>query len=592
MVNVSAFEHKSFDNYCYPLDKDRLEINLKTAKDVSSVFLCWGDPFDRTKEDSWIYNELEVQSKKELQHHFWWTATVEPPSKRCKYFFKIQGSDGSSYVYGESGVYTEDEYKKSPEDFYDFIFPWMNESDICATPSWAENAVWYQIFPARFARGKNQDMDGIKAWAAPGDKVKNEDRYGGSLAGITEKLPYLSSLGITGLYLNPINASSSQHKYDTADYYKIDREFGTEEDLKTLVKTAHAHGIKVMLDGVFNHSGWDFFAWQDVLKNREKSEYASWYMVNDWNFEAKPHHNAHNRAYYSFAYSDNMPKFNTNNSEVREYLLKVCEFWVKEYDIDALRLDVANEVCHLFCKELRSRMRELKSDFYIIGEIWHNSLPWLRGDEFDGIMNYPLQNAIYSFSLNPSFTAKDFECSVNRCLTDYPSQIRRAMFNLMDSHDTMRLVTRLGSKEKALQVLALMLFMPGSPCLYYGTEVFLEGGRDPDCRRCMPWKEIQEGIYDSDIEKVKKLISLRKEKPLMKEEDIDFSLNEAYANVLKNNRVLFMQKKDRTSSLLFISNFSTSSIDIKDFLGGSVVFENLLKESSLLPNGIIIIGHL
>ena len=283
-----------------------------------------------------------------------------------------------------------------------------------------------------------------------------------------------------------------------------------------------------------------------------------------------------------------MPKFNTNNPEVRKYLIDACEFWVKEYDIDALRLDVANEVSHDFCRELQTRMRGLKNDFYIIGEIWHNSIPWLRGNEFDAIMNYPLQNAIYNFALNSKLTSISFEQDVNRCLTDYFQQTQKVMFNLMDSHDTMRLVTKAGSRDKALQMLAVMFAMPGSPCMYYGTEVFLEGGKDPDCRRCMPWKEIESGKCDSEIELIKQLVYLRKTNAAMSTYELDF------IHTKGKERILCMKKSSEENTILVVANFSEAKEDVSNLLDGTkILFKNGFNaQTRMLDAGGILIAQL
>ena len=594
MIHLNAIEHHAFDNYCYPLDKDNLVINLRTGKEITRVFLLWGDPFDWGRSENasnytWQYKTIEITEKKELQNHFWWTLTLQPLFKRCKYFFKIQTSE-DSYIYGESGLVCEEDFHKAEDEYYPFIFPWMNQNDICNPPKWAENTVWYQIFPSRFCKGtvaNQKELGKFAAWPDRNTIVNNEQKYGGNLGGITEKMSYLADLGITGIYLNPVNCSTTQHKYDTTDYFDIDPEFGTKEDMKKMVAEAHKYGIRIMLDGVFNHSGWEFFAWQDVLKNRQNSKYADWYMVNDWNFDGKPGHNADEGKFFAFAYCDYMPKFNTNNPEVRKYLIDACEFWVKEYDIDALRLDVANEVCHDFCRELQERMRSLKNDFYIIGEIWHNSIPWLRGNEFDAIMNYPLQNAIYNFALDKERSSLSFEQDVNRCLTDYFKQTQKVMFNLMDSHDTMRLVTRAGGVDKALQMLAVMFAMPGSPCIYYGTEVFLEGGKDPDCRRCMPWKEIEGGLCDSSLELIKQLIYLRKANAAMSAYDMSFS------HIQNKERLLCLKKTSAENSIMLIANFSDTKEDVSDLLNGTkVLFKNNFNaQTRVLDAGGILIAQ-
>ena len=558
-MNFAAVEHRSFDNYCYPLDKDTLSIHIRTGKDIRRVTLVWGDPFDRGLMGgawNWIGKRTEMTDVRELPDHLLWSLAVKPEFKRCQYYFELDDGE-QTLCFVENGFFTQADLKKQTFPFV-FIFPWMNEADICTPPVWPENTVWYQIFPSRFCRGGKADTNAYRKWAPPDKTVTNEERYGGNLQGITDKLDYLARLGITGLYLNPVNRSPSQHKYDTTDYLRIDESFGTNDDMKRLVSEAHKRGIRVMLDGVFNHTGTDFFAWQDVLKNRDKSKYASWYIVNNFDFAGSG--KARHGDYYTFAFADGMPKLNTNNPEVREYLLNVCETWVKEYDIDALRMDVANELSHVFCRELHERMRTLKSDFYIVGEIWHNSMPWLRGDEFDAVMNYPLSNAVFDFAFSSAACVKTFERNINYCLTMYYSQTTRVQFNLLDSHDTVRLVTKTKNRDKTLQQLVFLFAMPGSVCLYYGTEVLLEGAHDPDNRRCMPWKEIESGKYDEQIDFTKKLIALRRTHRALRSADLRF----IYEGAAKaDSRLVHIRKFAEGETADIVFNFGNEDVRIK-----------------------------
>lgn len=582
-MNFAAVEHRSFDNYCYPLDKDTLSIHICTGKDIRRVTLVWGDPFDRGLMGgawNWIGKRTEMTDVRELPDHLWWSLAVKPEFKRCQYYFELDDGE-QTLCFVENGFFTQADLKKQTFPFV-FIFPWMNEADICTPPVWPENTVWYQIFPSRFCRGGKADTNAYRKWAPPDKTVTNEERYGGNLQGITDKLDYLARLGITGLYLNPVNRSPSQHKYDTTDYLRIDESFGTNDDMKRLVSEAHKRGIRVMLDGVFNHTGTDFFAWQDVLKNRDKSKYASWYIVNNFDFAGSG--KARHGDYYTFAFADGMPKLNTNNPEVREYLLNVCETWVKEYDIDALRMDVANELSHVFCRELHERMRKLKSDFYIVGEIWHNSMPWLRGDEFDAVMNYPLSNAVFDFASSPETDTRTLERNINYCFTMYYSQTTRVQFNLLDSHDTVRLVTKTKNRDKTLQQLVFLFAMPGSVCLYYGTEVLLEGAHDPDNRRCMPWKEIESGTYDEQIDFTKKLIALRRTHRALRSTDVRF----IYEGAAKaDSRLVHIRKFADGETADIVFNFGNEDVRIAD-TGGKPVMSGAYESGILHAGGFIV----
>lgn len=584
-MNFAAVYHRMSDNMCYPLNEDELIINIKTGYDVKQVFLHYGDPFAAGilgGSEAWDGGREEIPFKKRLQNQIWWTTTVKPEFKRCRYYFELITTENDVWFYAENGFYDEKHKELYAGTMQCFTFPWMNPVDIGRTPHWVTSTVWYQIFPERFCNGDPSiNPENICAWAGPEQAVQNQQFYGGDLKGIESKLDYLQDLGITGLYLTPINEAPSTHKYDTTDYKKIDPHFGDKQVMQELVKNAHAKGMRVMLDGVFNHCGRNFKPWQDVVEKGPESKYYDWFMVNEWPFQPNEHNTKKGR-YYSFAFADDMPKLNTNNPKVIDYLLDVCEMWVKEYDIDGLRLDVANEISHKFCKMLRERMRNLKPDFYILGEIWHDSIEWLRGDEFDAVMNYPLAGSISEFWIDEEKGKHEFEYAINRCYTMYTQQINDALFNLLDSHDTIRLITKIGNLDKFYQQMAVLFSMPGSTCIYYGTELALEGGFDPDCRRCMPWKEIEEGRYDDRIKIMKQLIKLRKENPLFRSRNFHFT--EEY----KENRLVEFMKIDNygDDKMQVLLNCTREDVVVK--VTGEILFEHGYKDGILKKDGVLI----
>ena len=478
----------------------------------------------------------------------------------------------------------------------------MNAADIIRVPEWVKNTVWYQIFPDRFCNADASiNPADVCAWAPPDCPVRNEQKYGGDLRGIIHKLDYLADLGINGLYLTPVNASGSVHKYDTCDYMRIDPVFGSADTMRELCDTAHKKGMRVILDGVFNHSGWDFPPWQDVVQKGADSEYRDWFIVNEWPFDTvckkdggtellPAGSNAEKKKYMTFAYIDCMPKLNTNNPVVCDYLLNVCEKWVRDYDIDGLRLDVANEISHEFCRRLQKRMRGLKSDFYITGEIWHNALPWLRGDEFDSVMNYQLTHTVCGFWLNPERSVKRFEHDINRCFTLYAEQTASVLFNLLDSHDTARLITQnSGDRYKTWQQYALLFSLGGCPCIYYGTEVLLAGGGDPDCRRCMPWNKIEAGDYDQELQVIKTLIKLRRENDAMRSTRYRFVTD---SQQYSQKRVVHLQKTDDTGlqSMDLLLNCGTLTVLLHECTlpqNAGNVFSLLCENNRLLPGGFV-----
>ena len=580
-MNIPAIYHISSDNFCYPLDEDTLVIKIQTGYDVSSVELVWGDPFEAGlfgSDTGWDGEHLIMTFFAETDVYKIWQSEVKPKFKRCRYYFILHGADEKIY-YVENGFSTEQQFKTYKGRRQDFFFPWMNPSDIIKPADWVNSTVWYQIFPDRFCSSGRNTGEKYSKWAAPDKKVRNSELYGGDLPGVTSRLDYLQQLGVGGIYFTPINESPSTHKYDTADYEKIDSGFGTNDDMKTLVAEAHKRGIRIMLDGVFNHCGLDFAPWRDVLEKGRDSEYFDWFMINTFPF-TEGYGKARRGEYYSFAFVDVMPKLNTNNEKAADYIISVCKKWVTEYDIDALRLDVSDELSHAFNKRLRRELFAIKPDFYIVGEAWHNSLPWLRGDEFDAVMNYSLQENIESFWRNPSFTAADLAHGVYSCYNSYQFQTCNVMFDLLDSHDTARLITRCGGDVNAFyQELCMLFTLNGSVSIYYGTEVCLEGSHDPDCRRCMPWREIERGDYTDRIEEMKRLIEMRKSIPELRNGSLRFIES-------GNDRVIIYEKYSKNSTYRIVLNCSGKPYDIGEV--DKCVYARCLSGTTLEAGGTLV----
>lgn len=535
-MNQGYISHRAAFNECYALDENQLEIRIKTGYDVTGVNLYYGDPYSSGimgGAEQWVGTSIAMKREAELRYQQVWSVTVRPEHKRCKYYFEIQDEKETVY-YFEDGSYTGEKLELQGRKEQYFFFPWMNASDIAMTPDWAGDTVWYQIFPDRFCNGDSRlNPPNTKKWNSK--DISYQDIYGGDLKGIIGKIPYLKELGMTGIYLTPIFAAESNHKYNTTDYYKIDESFGTDAEMKELVEQAHAAGIRVMLDAVFNHCGTKFAPWQDVLERGPESEYYEWFFVNQWPFHQNDNPTREGK-YFSFAFHGGMPKLNTNNEGVVRYFTEICRSWLREWKIDGIRFDVGNEVSHSFLKQLRRELKKINPGVYLLGEIWHDSISWLQGDEYDSVMNYPLAQSINDFFVDREQTAKDFKYSINRCFGLYYRQMNRVLFNLLDSHDTDRLYTRAGNTGKFLQQLAVLFTMEGSPCIYYGTEIAMPGGHDPDCRRCMPWEEIEKGVYEKETEAVKKLIQIRREQKSCRSRNIEWK------ECTANRRVIWYEK--------------------------------------------------
>lgn len=580
-MEFAGVYHKTSEQMSYPCNERELIINLKTGYDVKRVFLHQGDPFEAGilgGNEKWVGKREEICYKKRLKHQIWWTTTLVPPYKRCKYYFELH-TDKEVWYYFEDGFLKEEQLHMEGRMLQCFIVPWMNQADINVTPDWVNDTVWYQIFPDRFCNGTpEKNGEDILPWRT--GPVTNQERFGGNLAGIRKRLSYLKELGINGIYLNPIMEAESNHKYDTRDYTKIDPYFGDNEEFALLVKEAHELGIRIMVDAVFNHCGRRFAQWLDVEEKGEKSEFADWFMIHDWN-ALKKQGDTRDGRFYSFAFNEYMPKVNTNNEEVIRYFSDICESWIRDFDIDGIRFDVGNEVSHRFLKRVRERVKSLKPDIYLLGEIWHDASQWLMGDEYDSVMNYPLMSGIHDFFLDKESTKEDFEYMVNRCYTMYMQQCNNVLFNLLDSHDTERLMNRLKNLNVFYQQLAVLFTMPGSPCIYYGTEIAMEGGHDPDCRRCMPWDEMDSEENRKCLEEMKKLISLRKSEKTFK------SLYFHFPDTYREKRcVEYIKLDDAGNKIQVVLNCTKDSVDALD--GGEILFARGYKNGKLAPDGTLI----
>jgi neopullulanase len=391
------------------------------------------------------------------------------------------------------------------------------------TPDWVRDAIFYQIFPDRFARSARlTKSQSLEDW----DAVPTPRGYkGGDLYGIVEHLDHIQALGANALYLTPIFRAASNHRYNTHDYYQVDPLLGGTPALRELLDNCHARGMRVILDGVFNHAGRGFFQFHDILENGPHSPYGEWFHIRSFPLNAyQPQQGLGYSAWWGIA---SLPKFNTTTPAVREFLWGVATYWL-EFGIDGWRLDTPNEIDDdTFWQEFRHRCRAIKPEAYLVGEIWGNASRWLQGDQFDAVMYYELTRAIFGFvaadSLNNEeihkgaykkitpLSAEEFAAAIKRLQSQYRPEVTAAQFTLLGSHDPARALTILAEDETALR-LALLFQMtyPGAPCVYYGDEIGLTGGHDPLNRGSMPWGK-PESWNHGLFEYTQRLIRLRHE---------------------------------------------------------------------------------
>lgn len=373
-------------------------------------------------------------------------------------------------------------------------------------PSWVERTLFYQIFLDRFANGNPEnDPPHTVSW---GQCPNRENFFGGDLEGLIDRLDYLSSLGVGGIYLNPIFLSPSNHKYDTQDYLLIDPHFGNLAVFGKLLDAAHARGIRVLLDGVFNHTGDRFWAFQHVLRAGAASPYSNWYYCHGFPLRQYPKPN-----YESWWGFPSLPKLKVENPEVLAYLTRVITFWTS-LGIDGWRLDVPNEVPAFFWRYFRQLVRGINPEAYIVGEIWDDGRPWLAGDMFDAVMNYSWRDLIVKFIATREIGVDAFAAGMQALRERHAEHVTRGLFNLIGSHDTARFLTLAGGDKRRLKLAAILQYTyPGVPVVYYGDEVGLTGDSDPECRRTMLW-----GPAEQDLELLafyRRLGQIRKASPAL-----------------------------------------------------------------------------
>ncbi|MDT2832671.1 glycoside hydrolase family 13 protein [Vagococcus carniphilus] len=581
----AALLHRPDSEYASLFEKEVMHVRLRTKKDdVKEVKVIKGDPY-LIHEDKWYEESEAMVIVASTEDYDYWQLAVTAEFRRIQYAFHVIGVDGEEVFYGDRGIFEmSNEAIEKAENY--FRMPFFQEIDRFKSPEWVKETVWYQIFPERFANGdKSNDPEGTLPWGSqlPG----REDFFGGDLQGVIDHLDYLVDLGINGLYFCPIFKASSNHKYDTIDYFDVDPDFGDKALFKKLVEEAHKRGIKVMLDAVFNHMGYYSPQFQDVVKNEEKSKYKDWFHIHSFPVELGKNGNeegAKTLSYDTFAFTPMMPKLNTANKEVQDYLLDIATYWIKEFNIDAWRLDVANEVDHHFWKRFYEETTALDEDFYILGEIWHSSQSWLNGDEFHAVMNYAFTETVTNFFVKEAISSTKMASGLYEQLMLYRDQTNQVMFNCLDSHDTARLLHMAGeNKDIAKMALAFTFMQHGSPCIYYGTEIGMTGANDPDCRRCMVWEKENQDL--DFLEFTKQLVALRRaEQPILSYGTLTFeTLNN------EDNYVEFTRKSaDGSIKGYFNKGTKNQVVSVKNTI---IMSQNIEKTSDgflIKENGFII----
>ena len=476
------------------------------------------------------------------------------------------------------------------------------------TPDWVKNAVFYQIFPDRFAKSKTPQPglwqpNNLEPWDS---KPTYEGYKGGDLWGVMDRLDYLQDLGINAIYFTPIFQSASNHRYHTHDYYQVDPMLGGNVAFDALIKAAHQRKIKIVLDGVFNHASRGFFFFNDILENGSHSPWLDWFKVEQWPLSA--YDGAKQANYISWVGNRALPQFNHDNPQVKEYIMQIGEYWL-EKGIDGWRLDVPSEVTTPgFWQEFRDRVKAINPEAYIVGEIWSDASQWLDGTQFDGVMNYRFAEPTIAFTSGdrfipeyaqhhyepyPAIDARQYSDRIKKLLNLYSWEIQLTQLNLLNSHDTSRLLSSTGSDRDTIHLATtLLLTFPGAPCIYYGDEVGLLGGKDPDCRRGFP----ERSEWDlATFKHHQELISLRHQYPALRTGEYQtlYAQDSVYSfvRILDSQAIIIAVNVSDSPQKV---NFLVSDLPNKPQSllsgNGSVCWQNNSLELNIAPRNFLLIG--
>lgn len=564
-MNKYAVYHQPESRFAYALSANTLSITLRVSSNdkLDRVEILYNNKYDFTKE----YFILPMTKYASDGTYSYYRIDIMLSDVRFAYIFRII-ENGKIYYYSEDGL--SDNYDFSLAYYTFFQFPFINEVDVMKTVDWTRKAVVYQIFVDRFARGDFEKDDSYINTEWNGD-IDRHSFTGGDIDGICDKLEYLSSIGVTAIYLTPVFFSKSNHKYNITDYLHVDPAFGSNEKLKKLLSSAHKKGMKIIIDCVFNHCDASHELFADVVQNGKKSEYYGWFLIDGERPDPEKCNYAH------FASCSYMPKWNTSNPKVRRYLIDIALEYIK-MGFDGLRLDVADEISHEMWRQLRKEVKETYSDVILLGEIWHDNEHWLKGDQFDGVMNYKLQKILIDYFGMYSITAKNAANRMNKLLVANTEQANTMSLNFLDTHDTPRFLRFTGgNKDKLLGALCAMVMFPGMPCVFYGTELPLDGGGDPDCRKTFDWSfKTQDQIYADHF---RTILGLKKFN----------ALSTGGARIEAKNGILSIEREQGQEKLT--AYFNSSGTAKRLVTNGEVLFALNKNNNMILSNGVIVVKN-
>ena len=539
---------------------------------------------------------LELEMYAETDRFKFWNLNFNFRTTVSKFSFAAQTEDELNIYFGTSGV-------------ANFISPsekWIYSSEDFprhTIPDWVYGGVMYQIFPERFRNGNDEiTPENSIPWESTPTRL---DFHGGDLHGVTEKIDYIKDLGVNIIYLNPIFLSSSTHKYDAWDHFKVDDTFGGDEALKDLIKEAHSRNMKVVLDCSLNHVHPRHFAFQDIVEKGEKSEYKEWFTVFDYpvRFLHRPHLYANTykvgwdgnseeyKTYLEKTFKEtkvpvevvdddgpiieptfkawwgvpDMPKINFKNDGARQWALDVTEHWIKNFDIDGWRMDVAKELDFSFWKDFRDVAYSAKKDILLISEIFGDTSQWLQGERFDGTMNYSFRETMTDYFATKRIDNKEFANSLANLYSMYSFEALSSCQNLLSSHDVKRFLNRCGANTDGMfGAVFLQATFPGIAGIYYGDEIGLGGADDPQNREPFPWES--EDKWNKDLLKfTSELMSIKTSQPILRYGNFEMVTYDdnyvIFRRVLNDESLLCIVNRDLKNKDIEL-NTNAHSVDI------------------------------
>lgn len=576
-MNKLALLHRIDSEYAYPLDEKRLVLRLRVSKeDEFKVIEVFFNPAMRFIKERQV-KEMKV---KYVDNYFkYYEVTLFNNFPSFSYIFHIVTLDNEEYFLSDEGLSRSYDYSLSQVSAFRYAF--INPDDVIKVNPKFEGRIFYQIFVDSFFKSESLNKDFVtRDWNSNDLEAFKDGKYhpiflGGDLKGVTSKLNYLKELGIGAIYLTPIFKANTNHRYDTLDYFEIDPRLGDLSNLKELVKKAHELDILVCLDLVFNHTSFFHPFFQDVLKNGKKSKYFDFYMVEGEEVKLEKPVN-----YYTFSESFMMPKLNGNNKEVQAYCIEVAKHYLKEADVDGYRLDVSNELPHSFWIEFKKEVKKEKEDIFLIGECWYNAYSFLNSLEWDSSMNYASLFAAKEYFANHTLSTKEFVYKLNSILVRYKENTNKMLLNLLDSHDISRFYEYL-KPNKDLYLLSELFLISyiGLPMIYYGDEIFMEGGNDPFNRKGMEWDSSEFNSIKFSL--LKKIFALRK---------LD-SFKKGEMELEEKNGLLYIRRVYEDEKVTIILNNSTEEkvVENIDINNTKVVLSNHYEKSVLSAYGFLVL---